>query len=63
MKQAFKSKTLWFSGALVVLGFAEQHMQTIQAFVPQEYTGVLVSGIGFAVAVLRFLTTAPVSEK
>jgi hypothetical protein len=55
----FKSKTLWFSVALAVLGAIEMQAQII----PVEYRGqalILIAGIS---AVLRFMTTVPISEK
>jgi len=54
-----KSKTLWFSVSMAVLGAVEIQSQII----PTEYRGqvlILVAGIS---AVLRFLTTMPVSQK
>jgi uncharacterized membrane protein len=54
-----KSKTLWFAVALAVLGAIEMQSQII----PAEYRGhimILIAGIS---AVLRVLTTIPLSEK
>lgn len=59
MPSWMKSKTLWFSVALAVLGAIEMQIQII----PAEYRGhvlVLIAGIS---AALRVLTTMPLSEK
>ena len=58
-----KSKTMWFSFALVVLGALFDNLPTLQAYLdPQFYSYSLVI-IGICVAVLRFLTTQPLEEK
>lgn len=54
-------KTVIFSFLLVVLGALEQ--TGVIALVPDEYQGAVVSVIGFATLVLRFLTNSPVFEK
>jgi hypothetical protein len=54
---------MWFSFALVVLGALFDNLPTLQAFLePRLYSYSLVV-IGVCVAVLRFLTTQPLSEK
>jgi Na+-translocating ferredoxin:NAD+ oxidoreductase RnfA subunit len=58
-KALLKSKTLWFSVILAVLGAIEMQAQII----PEEYRGVALIMIAMVTAVLRFMTTQPVSEK
>jgi hypothetical protein len=58
-KALIKSKTLWFSVVLAVLGAVELNAQII----PEGYRGhalILIAGVS---AILRFMTTVPVSEK
>jgi uncharacterized membrane protein len=56
---AFKSKTLWFSLALAVLGAIEMQAQII----PEAYRGISLVVIAGVTAVLRIMTTMPVNEK
>ena len=61
MNQMLKSKTLWFAIIIAVLS-------VLQGFVFQLpltpfWQAVVGVGIAVAVAVLRFLTTKPLSEK
>lgn len=60
---AAKSKTVGFSLALVALGLLDQFTNVIPALVPTEYTGLAVAGVGLITALLRFVTTKPLSEK
>jgi hypothetical protein len=59
MHPALKSKTLWFSLALAVLGAIEMQAQII----PEAYRGISLVVIAGITAVLRFMTTMPVNEK
>jgi uncharacterized membrane protein len=59
LHQALKSKTLWFSLALAVLGAIEMQAQII----PEAYRGISLVVIAGITAVLRILTTMPVNEK
>jgi hypothetical protein len=56
---ALKSKTLWFSLALAVLGAIEMQAQII----PEAYRGISLVVIAGITAVLRILTTMPVNDK
>jgi hypothetical protein len=60
---ALKSKTVQFSGAVVALGVLEQTSGLFTAMVPEEYRGIAIAAIGLMSAVLRFVTTKPISEK
>jgi hypothetical protein len=55
-----KSRTMWFSFALVVFGALFDNLPMLQAFIdPKFYSYSLVS-IGIVVAILRFITTKPI---
>ena len=63
MKAAFKSKTMWFALALAVLGVIEMQAKVFAPYLTPEMFGLFNILIGVAVAVLRVLTTVPLSEK
>lgn len=54
-----KSKTMWFSLALVVFGALMDNFSYIQNLIDPKYYGFGFIAIGIIVAVLRFLTTRP----
>jgi len=58
-----RSKTLLFSILLAVFGVLEQSQAFVSSIVGQENTGFVMIGISVVVAILRFLTTQPLSEK
>jgi hypothetical protein len=58
-----KSKTLWFALALVVLGFVAENFNYVQDIIDPKYYGISYMAIGIIVAILRFITTQPLSEK
>jgi len=58
-----KSKTMWFAFALVVLGFVADNFNYVQNIIDPKYYGISYMAIGVIVAVLRFITTQPLSEK
>jgi len=55
-----KSRTIWFSFALVVFGALFDNFSYLQSVISERYYGILLVVIGVIVAVLRFLTTGPV---
>ena len=55
-----KSRTMWFSFALVVFGALFDNFSYLQSIIDQRYYGILLVIIGIIVAVLRFLTTGPI---
>jgi hypothetical protein len=55
-----RSKTMWFSFALVVFGALFDNFTYLQSVIDPQYYGVLLVAIGVIVAVLRFLTTKPI---
>jgi pyruvoyl-dependent arginine decarboxylase (PvlArgDC) len=60
---AAKSKTMWFSLALVIFGVIEVNVSLLQSIIPPQYYGLVVMGIGVTTAVLRWLTTAGLDKK
>jgi len=58
-----KSRTMWFSFALVVLGALFDNLPTLQAFLDPKFYSYSLVVIGICVAVLRFLTTQPLDKK
>jgi hypothetical protein len=63
MRSALKSKTLWFSVSLAVLGVLEQQFSLVEHLLPEEYRGLALIGVGVTVAVLRIVTTESVLDK
>ena len=62
MIQELKSKTINFSMALAVLGVVEINLHLIQDQLGDKYGAILIV-ISAVVAVLRAVTTKPLSEK
>lgn len=60
---ALKSKTLWFSLLLAIGGIAEQSSAVITQLVGANNSGFVMLGISIVVAVLRVVTTQPLSDK
>jgi hypothetical protein len=60
---AAKSKTIWFALALAVLGVIEMQVQLFAQYMTPETFGLFNIAIGIVVAVLRVITTVPLSEK
>jgi len=58
-----KSKTMWFAFALAVLGAAMELFPYVQSLLEPKFYGAAFFTIGLIVAVLRFLTTQPLSDK
>ena len=63
MKQIFKSKTMMFALALAVFGVIELQAKLFAPYMSPEAFGVFNIVLGIIVAVLRVLTTVPLSEK
>ena len=63
MKRMSRSKTLWFSLALVVFGALMDNLQYLQSTIDPQYYGGIMIFVGVIVAVLRFATTQPLDNK
>ena len=58
-----KSRTMWFSFALVVFGALFDNFSYLQSVISEKYYGILLVVIGIVTAVLRFVTTQPLNDK
>ncbi len=58
-----RSKTMWFSLALVIFGVVYDNFSYVENLINPRLYGVLLIGIGVVVAILRFVTTLPMDEK
>ena len=59
----YKSKTMWFSLALVVVGSLYDNLSYLQNVIDPKYYGSILVTIGIICAVLRFYTTQPLGQK
>ena len=59
----YKSKTMWFSSALVIVGSLYDNLSYLQNVIDPKYYGFILVTIGIICAVLRFYTTQPLDEK
>lgn len=62
-KPILKSKTIWYSIILILLGVLQQATELLPAYVSQEYLGIALGIIGAVSLVLRFLTGQPLSAR
>lgn len=60
---AYKSRTIWLSAGVVGLGLLQTYLPQFKDVIPDAYYGILLSGIGIAIGVLRVLTTRSLTEK
>jgi len=58
-----KSRTMWFSFALVVFGALFDNFSYVQNIIDPRYYGVSFVVIGIIVAILRFITSQPLEDK
>jgi len=58
--RAQKSKTMWFSLALVIFGALADNFSYVQNLIDPKYYGISLIGIGIIVAILRFITNKPI---
>jgi len=59
-KPIHRSKTMWVSLAIVVLGSLMDNFSYLQSVIDERYYGIILVSIGVIVAVLRFATTEPI---
>ena len=62
-KGAMRSKTMWFSLAMVVLGVVYDNFSYLQNIIDPRYYGSILIAIGIVCAILRFYTTLPLEDK
>ena len=63
MRQMAKSRTMWFSLALVIIGALYDNFSYLQDVISPKYYGTIFVGIGIICAILRFYTTKPLDYK
>ena len=63
VRQMAKSRTMWFSLALMSLGAVYENFSYVQNVIDPRYYGSVLIFIGVVLAVLRFYTTLPLDEK
>ncbi len=57
-----KSKTMWFSLAMMVLGVVYDNFSYVQNIIDPKYYGSIFIGIGVICAILRWYTTQPLDK-
>ena len=60
---AMRSKTMWFSLALVILGVVYDNFSYVSNLIDPRLYGILLISIGIAVGVLRFVTTTSLDDR
>ncbi len=63
IKQSFKSRTMIFALALAVFGVLETQIHIFSQFMSPEAFGVFNIVVAIAVALLRVITTMPITQK
>ena len=58
-----RSRTMWFSLALVILGALYDNFSYIEQLINPRLYGILLVCIGIAVGVLRFVTTQSLDDR
>ena len=62
LRKCHRSKTMWWSLLLVILGAIADNLSYLQSQIDERYYGVIVMGIGIITAVLRWNTTQPLED-
>lgn len=62
MKRVSRSKTLWFSLALVIFGALMDNLQYLQSVIDPKYYGGIMIFVGIIVAALRFATSERIDK-
>ena len=57
-----KSKTMWFSLAMMVLGVVYDNFSYVQNIIDPKYYGSIFIAIGVICAILRWYTTQPLEK-
>ena len=59
--KCYKSKTMWFSVALVVFGALLDNLPALQSVIDPKYYGIILTVVGIIVALLRYITKEPIN--
>ena len=63
VKQMAKSRTMWSSLALMIVGAVYENFSYLQNVIDPKYYGIILMCIGVTCAVLRFYTTLPLDKE
>ena len=63
IKQMAKSRTMWFSLALMIVGAVYENFSYLQNVIDPKYYGIILMCIGVTCAILRFYTTLPLDKE
>ena len=63
VKQMAKSRTMWFSLALMIVGAIYENFSYLQNVIDPKYYGIILMCIGVTCSVLRFYTTLPLDKE
>jgi hypothetical protein len=63
IKQSLKSRTMIFALALAVFGVLETQIHIFSQFMSPEAFGIFNIVVAIAVALLRVITTMPITQK
>jgi hypothetical protein len=63
VKQMAKSRTMWFSLALMIVGAVYENFSYLQNVIDPKYYGIILMCIGVTCAILRFYTTLPLDKE
>lgn len=58
--KCYKSKTMWFSVALVVFGALLEYLPYLQTIIDPKYYGIIFAAVGVTTAILRYITKEPI---
>jgi hypothetical protein len=58
--KCYKSKTMWFSVALVVFGALLDNLPYLQSIIDPKYYGIIFATVGVITAILRYITKEPI---
>jgi len=59
--KCYKSKTMWFSVALVIFGALLDNLPNLQSIIDPKYYGIILTVVGIIVALLRYVTKEPIN--
>lgn len=60
--KCYKSKTMWFSLALVVFGALLDNLPYLQSVIDPKYYGIIFAIVGVITAILRYITKEPINS-
>ena len=59
--KCYKSKTMWFSVALVVFGALLEYLPYLHDIIEPKYYGIIFACVGVITAILRYITKEPIN--